>query len=92
MRILIAIACLAGILAVTTVNAAGLRCGNDLVATGDAITSVIDKCGSPKYQTALRNDEGEQIGEILYFDPGDGKADRKVTFRDGNVTRIERVR
>ena len=76
----------------TTTQAAGLRCGNALVSQGDGITSVTEKCGQPKRQARLVNDYGKQIGTVMYFDAGYGKADRRVTFRGGRVASIERVR
>ena len=86
-------ACFAAVaLVAATASAAGLRCGNALVSQGDSILSVQESCGDPIRTAQLVNDKGKQIGTVMYFDAGYGKADRRVEFRAGRVVRIERVR
>lgn len=92
MRMIITATLVAGVLAATASQAAGLRCGNSLISQGDGITSVIEKCGEAKREARLVNSYGKQIGTILYFDAGYGKNDRRVIFRGGRVVSIERVR
>jgi|GEM_PF-6671192 len=80
------------VLVTPTTQAAGMRCGNDLVQRGDSIVGVRDKCGDPIHQADLVNDRGRVIGTVLYFDLGYGRNDRRVVFRGGRVVAIERVR
>lgn len=73
-------------------HAAGLRCGGALVSKGDSINSVLEACGEPTREAALVNDYGNEIGTVLYFDPGHGRDERRVEFRGGRVSLIERMR
>jgi hypothetical protein len=94
MKSLLPLASLALLVAAPALEAAaaGLRCGNDLVQRGDSIVHVRQKCGDPLHQADLVNDRGKVIGTVLYFDPGYGRKDRRVTFRGGRVVSIERLR
>lgn len=91
MKSLMALALLFGLLAATSVNADGLRCGNDLVSKGDSIVSVERSCGPPIREAELVNAYGKRIGTVWYVDGGYGRNDRRVEFRGGRVARIERI-
>jgi len=72
-------------------EAAGLRCGHDLVQEGDSYLDLTDACGDPDREVALVGEDNQQVGTALYYEGGYGKADRKVYLRGGTVTGIERL-
>lgn len=81
-----------GLILATSVNAGGLRCGNDLVSTGDSIVTVERSCGPPMRRAHLVNTDGKRIGTVWYIEGGYGRNDRRVEFRGGRVASIERIR
>jgi hypothetical protein len=78
------------LLVATQVDAASLRCGNDLVNQGDSRTAVEETCGEPKRRIRQVNDEGATVGWRYVYDGGYGAADRSVIFRHGKVAVIRR--
>lgn len=78
------------LLSLTSVHAASLRCGNDLVRPGDSILDVTEVCGNPDREVAIVGADNQRVGTAFYYRM-DNKADRKVYFRGGSVTAIERL-
>ena len=70
---------------------AGVRCGQDLIDTGDSMNSVLEACGEPERRARLVDDYGDTIGIVLYIDPGYGKDTRRLEIRSGRVSLIERL-
>lgn len=67
-----------------------LRCGNDLVRAGDSVLQVTDACGQPDREVAIVGADNQRVGTAFYYRLTN-KADRKVYFRAGAVTGIERL-
>ncbi len=82
---------LMAVAAASAAHGASLRCGGDLVQEGDSVLDVQESCGDPAREVALVNDHGGRVGTAFYYHGGYGKADRKVIFSGGRVTRIDRL-
>ncbi|WP_290648099.1 DUF2845 domain-containing protein [Aquisalimonas sp.] len=80
------------LLASSTLDAAPMRCGNDLVRTGDHITGVHDKCGQPIRTTRLVNRFGAVVGWREIYDSARGSRNHQVTYEGERVVRIELLR
>jgi hypothetical protein len=89
-RFAAAIAAICIAVTITPLHAAGLRCGNDLVRPGDSVLAVADSCGEPDRRAAIVGEDNHRIGTAYYYRQ-ENKAARKVYFRGGEVTRIERL-
>lgn len=76
----------------TSLEAAPMRCGNDLVRTGDHITEVEAKCGEPIRATRVENEYGATAGWRKVYDGAHGSRNHEVTFVGDRVTRIELLR
>lgn len=74
----------------TAAHADGLRCGNDLVRPGDSVLDVTDACGTPDREVVIVDKHNHRVGTAFYYRVNN-KADRKVYFRGGSVTAIERL-
>ncbi|RVU34411.1 DUF2845 domain-containing protein [Rheinheimera riviphila] len=80
----------------TQAVAEGLRCNSDIVNTGDAKASVLQKCGEPMLKdsfcnpTTVVNDgnECEKI-ETWTYNPGSGKFLTTLKFSQGKIIAIE---
>lgn len=83
-------ATLALLLIAPTVYGDSLRCGNDLVRPGDSVLDVQDACGQPDREVAIMGEDNTRVGTAFYYRMK-YKADRKVYFRGGSVTGIERL-
>lgn len=81
---------LALLLIAPVVQADSLRCGNDLVRPGDSVLDVQDACGKPDREVAIMGEDNTRVGTAFYYRM-EYKADRKVYFRGGAVTGIERL-
>lgn len=67
-----------------------LRCDNDLVRAGDSVLAVTDACGLPDREVAIIGEDDQRVGTAFYYRL-ENRADRKVHFRGGSVTMIERL-
>jgi len=76
--------------AVTPATADSLRCGGDLIDSGDSIMEVTEACGEPARETAITNEEGVRVGTALFYQPS-GKSVRKVIIYGGEVAGIRRI-
>lgn len=81
-------------------NAFALRCGNDLVTTGDSKITVINKCGQPDWIDRWREEvidfpdtdyefRAVRINERWVYNPGPRQFIRIVTFNGSTVSAIE---
>ncbi len=87
---------------VSVANGDCFRCGDRGVSTGDSRMDVINKCGAPddsetvSYDTKGFVSNGGSIHlktkkvEKLYYNCGEGRFTRVLTFIDGKLVRIER--
>ena len=78
------------LLAATAPHADSLRCGNNLIRPGDSVLEVTDACGRPDREVAIVDGDNDRVGTAFYYRLNN-KADRKVYFRGGSVTDIERL-
>ena len=76
----------------TALDAAPMRCGNDLVREGDHITEVHEKCGEPMRVTELENKYGAKVGWREVYDSARGSRNHQVTYEGDRVVRIELLR
>lgn len=70
-----------------------MRCGSDLVSTGDRAFEVQRKCGEPTYRDVVgytlgRNDRQESQLEEWVYGPNNGKFSI-LRFEGNRLTRIE---
>lgn len=76
---------------VTPRGAEALRCGGDLVSTGDPKFQVREVCGPPDHVQRLYGHERHHIhsAEVLwYYNFGPSQLLRELHFRDGHLRRI----
>ncbi|AHF65946.1 hypothetical protein PSCICM_48160 [Pseudomonas cichorii] len=91
---------LSGALAATTVQASTLRCGSQLISTGDRVFEVQQKCGAPlsqevigskeTYSSNYRRSEEVRIEEWVYG-PLNGMY-QYLRFEGGRLVRIDSKR
>lgn len=77
-----------------TVPALALRCGNDVIDTGATTFEVLKACGEPDYRDQVADAYLFGIGPVgaaerWYYNPGPNKLIRILTFRNGDLTRID---
>ncbi|GFM83268.1 hypothetical protein PSCICN_39600 [Pseudomonas cichorii] len=91
---------LSGALAATSAQASTLRCGSQLISTGDRLFEVQQKCGAPvsqevvgskeTYSSNYRRSEEVRIEEWVYG-PDNGMY-RYLRFEGGRLVRIDSKR
>jgi hypothetical protein len=86
---------------VSIANGDSFRCGNWIISTGDSKMEVISKCGPPDDSETVSVDmttsetrKGEPVViikkvEKLYYNCGEGRISRLLTFIDGKLVMIE---
>lgn len=83
------------LLVVAPVAAAdGMRCGSDLISTGDWPVEVREVCGEPDYVATYPQQVLDGIGLVRelqhwYYNPGAREFIRRLVFRDGELRRID---
>lgn len=91
-RRLIVTLALGALAALAATEAAALRCGGQLVSVGDRSYEVRRACGPPQAIDSFGH--GHHVDEVphretWYYDLGDQRLLRVLTFRDGELRRIE---
>jgi len=84
-----------GVVAVTSIvllmaapsKARSLRCGSELVRVGDPTIEVLQKCGEPDLREIIKTNG--LIVEKWTYNCGSARFMRILTFKGGNVQRIE---
>jgi hypothetical protein len=90
MRIII-ITTLVLYLVTSMAHADSFRCGSRVVSTGDSKADVVIKCGPPDYSevTSIEvTDRGAVKIETFYYNCGDGRFTRILTFRGSRLVGI----
>jgi len=64
-----------------------LRCGTEIVRVGDPTIEVLQKCGEPDLKELIKTDG--LIVEKWTYNCGSARFMRIITFKGGNVQRIE---
>lgn len=79
------------LLPATPAAAASMRCDGNLINKVDSLDEVTSSCGQPERFRMLRSD-GRVVGAEAIFQPGRGKAKRRVEFdAERRVRDIERL-
>ena len=74
--------------------AVALRCGNDVISTGATTYQVLKACGEPAYRDQVADAFLFGIGPVgaeerWYYNPGPNGLIRVLTFRNGDLARID---